>query len=257
MFNKKNNNSSNSKWIIIIFSVVLICSIFVTEIMASKEKQIEEIGVNRFINELSGDNEKLVYIKENDCDKCEDMTKVLERVKSIGLFEVFTINIDKLSNNDYEKLLSSTDLIDESKIPSVLHISAGGIIGNYTGEASYNKLMAFTDIFEEITVKQYIELAKEDIEHFIYIGRPTCSYCVQSEPWSKRIIKEMEKTLYYVNIDEETETDLKLLEETTNGIYKGSTPLFLITKNNKIVKYKEGAGTYTALKEFFNGTDGK
>lgn len=255
MFNKKNNNNSSSKWIIAIFVAVLICSIFITEIMASKEKQVEEIGVNRFINELSGDNEKLVFIKGNDCNKCEDMTKVLERVKAIGLLDVFTINIDKLSNSDYKKLLSSTDLIDESKLPSVLHISAGTIIGNYTGEASYNKLMTFTDVYKAITVKQYIDLVKEDAEHFIYIGRPTCSYCVQSEPWSKRIIKEMKKDLYYINIDEETETDLKLLEETTGGIYKGSTPLFLITKNNKIEKYKEGAGTYDALKEFFTGAD--
>ena len=61
----------------------------------------------------------------------------------------------------------------------------------------------------------------------------------------------MEKEVYYINIDEETSEDLEILADLTDDIYRGATPLFLVTKNGEIVDYKEGAGNYESLREFF------
>ncbi|HHT38722.1 MAG TPA: thioredoxin family protein [Mollicutes bacterium] len=105
--------------------------------------------------------------------------------------------------------------------------------------------------FNKIKVSEFADIIKEEEVHFIYIGRPTCGYCVQSEPWTKRISSEMEKEVYYINIDEETSEDLEILADLTDDIYRGATPLFLVTKNGEIVDYKEGAGNYESLREFF------
>ena len=254
MKNKKNKSNAGAIWSIVIFSFVIICSIFITEIMAAKDKEIENISFDRYKNELSGENEKLVLLTKNDCEKCDDMSIVLKDIKAEGATDVYSINVDDLSSKNLNALLESSDLIEEGVFPTVLHISAGGLIGSYKEDADYNDIIDFMYVLKPITVSQYIELAKEDVEHFVYIGRPTCSYCVQSLPWSKRISRDLDKDMYYIDIDEETEASLELLAETTEQIYKGSTPLFLITKNNKIVKYKEGAGSYSALSAFFNGT---
>ena len=102
--------------------------------------------------------------------------------------------------------------------------------------------------FNKIKVSEFADIIKEEEVHFIYIGRPTCGYCVQSEPWTA-FSSEMEKEVYYINIDEETSEDLEIYRS-YDDIYRGATPLFLVTKM-VIVDYKEGAGNYESLREFF------
>ena len=249
MNDKKDSNNAGAKWVVIIFVLVLVCSIFITEIMASKGEKMANI--------LGGEDEKLVLLTDNECTTCGAMEKALKEVKTKTSIINYTVNIDKLSDSDLSTLLASSDLIDEKDLPAVLHVSAGAVIGNYKGAAKAEDIIAFTNVFKQITVDQYIELVKEDVEHFVYIGRPTCGYCVQSIPWTKRISSALKKDIYYINIDAETASDLQLLAENTKNVYKGSTPLFLITKSNEILRYKEGASSYIALTSFFEGTDGE
>ena len=138
-------------------------------------------------------------------------------------------------------------------MPTILHVSAGAIIGSYTKEADYDSVVSFTNVYKNIHVSDYIEMSKDDNTHFVYIGRPTCDYCLLSQPLTKRISYEMNKDIYYINIDNETSTDLKLLAEVTDGIYKGATPLFIIVKAGKIIDSQEGAGSYDMLSSFFKG----
>ncbi len=109
--------------------------------------------------------------------------------------------------------------------------------------------------FADITVEEFKEVFNEEEEKFIYIGRPTCPYCVESEPWSKRISKDMDKEIYYINTDEQTNNALVELAEITDGVYSGATPLFLIVENGEIIDYLEGAGSYENLKSFFTNNN--
>jgi predicted bacteriocin transport accessory protein len=246
MKNKNNQSSSSTKWIIIVFILVIFCSIFITELMSRDTKKTNDL--------IAKEGERLILLTKNDCAKCEDMDKVLQQINTNDGIEVYSINIDELSKSDFNDLLKTSDLIDENVIPTVLHVSAGAVIGSYTASANYNSIIDFMYVYKPLTVSQYVELVKEDKEHYIYIGRPTCGYCVQSMPWSKRIARELSKDIYYINIDSESASDLELLAESTNDIYRGATPLFLVTKNNKIVRYVEGAKSYDDLNAFFNGT---
>lgn len=110
-----------------------------------------------------------------------------------------------------------------------------------------------TEVIKSITVSQFIEMKKQATKNYIYVGRPTCGYCVQSEPWTKKIAANAKITVYYVNIDNETTSSLSTLATATDGLYDGSTPLFLVMENNKILGSKIGAGSYEDLNAFFQG----
>jgi predicted bacteriocin transport accessory protein len=252
MKNKNSKSSTSTKWIVIIFAAVLILSVVITEILAADDSKM---NISSYIKELSSENESLILLSNDKCTECNQINKVLEKIQTNEKISVYELNVEDLNKDDLDVLLKSSDLIDTDNLPMVLHMSAGAIIGAYTEEVNYDDLLAFAKVYKEITVKEYLELVKEDEENFIYIGRPTCGYCVKSQPLSKRISYEMNKDIYYINIDEETASDLKLLETETNGIYRGSTPLFMITKNGEIVNSQEGARSYTDLNSFFNGTN--
>lgn len=254
MKKKQNKSGSAGKWIVLIFVVVIVCSILITELMASNNKIIKSINVEDYISSISGDDEKLILLTEDDCSKCDDMKKVLQDIKADNNIDVYSINVDELSDDALEKLKESSDLVDENILPTVLHISAGEIIGSYTEGVDYDDVMAFISPFKQITVDQYVELINDDEKYFVYIGRPTCHYCVQSMPWTKRISYDLDKDIYYIDIDKETSGDLSLLAKETDDIYSGATPLFLIVENGKVIDYQEGAGSYDSLSAFFNET---
>lgn len=242
--------SMSSRIIVGIFATVFILSIFITEIMAANGNQIQSIDMTSYKSNLEAGEESLVLLTKNDCTKCDTMLETLKDIKNDGL-NVYTINVDELSEGSLDDLLDSSDLINDKDLPSVIHLSAGAVIGTYTGEANYNDIMSFYKSFDVINVAKFLEMYKEDQEYFVYVGRPTCGYCVQSEPLTKRVAYELNKEIYHINIDEETSSDLQKLAEATEGVYKGATPLFMVVKNGKVVDYKEGAGSYSELLSFF------
>lgn len=251
----KKNNNTGAKWVVAIFVSVFICSILITELMASSDNGIDEINITKYKNELSLENEKLILLTEDNCTECDEMSLVLEQLEIAEDLTVLSMNVDKLSDADKQELLNSSDLISLDTLPAVLHVSTGKVIGIYTEAANADAVMSFMEVFKKITVEDYVDMMKDDKEYIIYIGRPTCGYCVQSQPWLKRIAFDLDKDVYYINIDEESSTDLQLLSEKTDGIYSGATPLFLIVKGGKVLDYQEGAGSYTSLKAFFDGDD--
>ncbi|MDD2203694.1 MAG: hypothetical protein PHT75_03870 [Bacilli bacterium] len=248
----KNNkeNKGSTIWIVMFFVIVLILSIVITEILATESGKIK---MTEYVNELSTENESLILLSIDECTECNQINRTLQEIETKNGINTYELNVDDLSDSDLNVLFSSSDLIDIDTLPTVLHMSAGAVIGSYTDDLEYNDLLEYISVYKKITVKEYLELVKEDEEKFIYIGRPTCGYCIKSEPLTKRISYELDKNIYYINIDEESDSDLELLETETDGIYRGSTPLFLITKAGAIVDYKEGAGTYDNLNSFFKG----
>jgi predicted bacteriocin transport accessory protein len=253
MKNKDKNSNAGTKWIILVFALVLISSIVITEIINDYNKKVQEISVSQLANELTIQNEKLVLLTKNDCPKCDELKKIMEKFKADGT-TVYTINVDKLSNSDLNALTAKSSLIKTNELPSVLHLSGGEIIGSYTGKANYNDIVDFMTVFKKITVAQYLDLAKEDVDHYIYIGRPTCSHCVSIMPVLKRIVYDTGKDIYYINTDAETSNSLQTLASTTQ-VYDGSTPLFMVVKNNAVLRNHAGGDTYDNLKAFFEGTN--
>jgi predicted bacteriocin transport accessory protein len=250
---KEKNSNTGTKWIILVFVLVLISSIVITEIINNYNKRVQEISVSQLTSEVATQNEKLVLLTKNDCPKCDEMKKVIEQFKAEGM-TAYTINVDKLSNSDQDKLIAKSSLIKTNELPSVLHISGGEIIGNYTGNANYDDISDFMAVFKKITVAQYLDLAKENVDHYIYIGRPTCPHCVNIMPVLKRIAYDTGKDIYYINTDAETSNGLQTLASATQ-VYDGSTPLFMVVKNNTVLRNQAGEDTYDNLKAFFEGSN--
>ena len=241
----------NTKWIVIgAIAIVFICSIVINELVMASLWKVTSIDVDDYLARLTTGEEMLVLLTEDKCSKCDDMMDVLTKVKKDNI-PAYMINIDELSTEEMEKLTESSSLINEDVMPSILHLSAGNVIGNYTGKANYNDIVSFWEVFDKINITEFESIYAKDEESYIYIGRPTCSACVASAPWAKRIASEMEKTIYYINTDEVMTSDLQKIATLTEGAFKGSTPTYIKVKNGKVIKSKEGAGSYTDLSEFF------
>ena len=132
-------------------------------------------------------------------------------------------------------------------------------IALFIGVIVLNILIALNTKKEEITsdynnikVSDYVSLLDQNGTHFIYIGRPTCSYCISSQPKTSKVAQELGITINYINTDAESDTTLSLLNEKTEGIYDGSTPIFIVIKDGKILDNHVGDATYEDFYEFFN-----
>lgn len=254
MENEKKKNK-NIKWAVLVAAFVIICNIAITELTTEKPKELENITYTRYKEELAEEGTKLILLNSNNCSECDSMNEVLKQIINEQDLEAYSIDIDELSDTELSDLTSSITMNDASRFPLLLHINDGAVIDSYEGDAIYDDILTFASRIKPITVNQYIELMKEDVEIFVYIGRPTCSYCVKSEPWLKSISYEMGKDIFYINIDEISESDHGLLADITKGIYRQATPLFIISKGNEIIDYLEGAGSFADLNNFFRQTN--
>lgn len=250
--NKKNNTS---KWVILIIALVIGGNILITHLTTEKIPEIETISFKRYKEELENKDQKLILISENDCIECDSLNDVLKQVANEHKIKAYSINIDDLSETDLVDLKQSGPIGDTSTFPIILRINNGDLIDSHVGEAAYDDILDFVSDIEKITINRYIEMMKEDVEHFVYIGRPTCHYCTLSEPWLKIVSYEMNRRIYYINIDEISESDHTLLANITDDIYRGATPLFIISKGNEIIDYTEGVGSYIDLSNFFGQID--
>lgn len=255
MTKKKQNKMSGSTWAIIICAVILICSITITEIMASNNNKLTDISIATYQSLVLSDTEKLVLLYKNDSTESDKMRDSLEEIKekTIPAVEAYAINLDNLSTDDLAVIAKSATGIDKNH-PAIIHMGGGAVIGSYSEKTDVTSISNWMERFTKISVKEYLTIAAKDEESYIYIGRPTCSHCVASMPLLKRIIATLGKPIYYINIDNETSTDLSTLATATNNIYNGSTPLFMVVKNGTILRNQAGSDTYANLTAFFTGT---
>ena len=255
MAKKKNNKISGSTWVIIVCAAILICSITITEIMAGNSNKLTDISVATYQSLIASDTEKLVLLYKNDSSESKKMMSSLETIKAdtIPVVEVYAINVDNLSATELATITSSTTGLGKT-YPTVIQIGGGAVIGSYSEKTDVTSISNWMERFTKISVSEYVTLSGKDEESYIYIGRPTCPHCVASMPLLKRIIATLGKPIYYINIDNETSTDLSTLTTVTTNIYNGSTPLFMVVKNGVIIRHQAGEDTYTNLTAFYNGT---
>ncbi len=115
--------------------------------------------------------------------------------------------------------------------------------------------------FKEITYKDIKEFKKKET-YVIYIGRESCSWCLEMLPNLKQASKEYNFTTYYIDIAKiidfstnaildndayETLVNLETTDEQKGVMDEfGSTPMILIMKNNKIIGSQIGYAEYDA-----------
>lgn len=62
-----------------------------------------------------------------------------------------------------------------------------------------NKLTSY----QSITLEETIQKIQEKEDFYLYVGRPTCQYCVKFSPNLETAIQNTQVPVYYLNTDEE------------------------------------------------------
>lgn len=119
---------------------------------------------------------------------------------------------------------------------------------------------------KQITGEEAAKLFDEKGTHFLYIGRSTCSVCVNLVPELNTVMNDMAITLYYSPLNQTFRTDFKDLfgkldiETTVNnnkGTYGelleeyGYTPVVVVIKDGKMVDGFVGYRDASKIEELF------
>ena len=95
--------------------------------------------------------------------------------------------------------------------------------------------------FESIDINQYLEFYKGNENKVIFIGRPTCSYCQIADPIVRKINKDYDLNIYYLNTDEFSGDDEATFVKSDEFLENGyGTPMLFIVSNNEIVDKVDG-----------------
>lgn len=119
---------------------------------------------------------------------------------------------------------------------------------------------------KQISGEEAAKLFDEEGTHFLYIGRSTCSVCVNLVPELNTVINDMAITLYYSPLNQTFRTDFKDLFgkldiETTVNNNKGTfgelleeygyTPIIIVIKDGKMVDGFVGYRDADKIEELF------
>lgn len=95
--------------------------------------------------------------------------------------------------------------------------------------------------FESIDVDQYIEFYNGSENKVVFIGRPTCSYCQIADPIVRKINKDYDLNIYYLNTDEFSGDDEATFVKSDEFLEEGyGTPMLFIVSNGEIVDKVDG-----------------
>lgn len=105
-----------------------------------------------------------------------------------------------------------------------------------------------------------ILLDESDTGYFVYIGRPTCPFCVQFEPLLLETLTNLDLGLRYFEIDESfaTDTDLtnEVLIEIRNRGWAGGVPVIKFFVEGQIVDSISGVQSVEEVTYFFERNGG-
>ncbi len=95
--------------------------------------------------------------------------------------------------------------------------------------------------FENIDIDKYLEFYDGSEEKLVFIGRPTCSYCQIAEPIVKKINKDYNLNIYYLNTDDFVDDDEAKFINSDEFLKNGyGTPMLFVVSNGKIVDKVDG-----------------
>ena len=105
---------------------------------------------------------------------------------------------------------------------------------------------------EKINITQYLDYYNDTELHIVFIARPTCPYCEITEPIIRKIAKDYNLNISYLNTDEFTDEDKTTFVKHNEAFNEGyGTPLTLLVSNGQINGALEGLTDTDHFLEFF------
>ncbi|HPE15294.1 MAG TPA: conjugal transfer protein TraF [Bacilli bacterium] len=117
------------------------------------------------------------------------------------------------------------------------------------------KKVEYKEFIDVNSYEQFMELynSKEKAS-IIYIGRPTCSYCIKLSPVLKSVSTENNLDVYYINTDGIDSTEFAKINAADKFLSEGSwgTPLIMIVGDGEMKTYvNNGTLSNKELTDFF------
>ena len=183
------------------------------------------------------------------------MAKEKEELKEIDEYEELTLedrvmNIEKKVNWTFGLAVIITII----SVLLLIFVLADGT--NSSNSNTNSEPTESSEVASDYDVSEFKEIKAQDIAKeskgkniIIYVGRPTCGYCVQYVPVLKEVQGKYKYKTYYIDIakilDFESSTG-GILDEDANDIMQkidkefmkenwGATPLTLVVKDSKLV----------------------
>ena len=110
-------------------------------------------------------------------------------------------------------------------------------------------------MFSELTTSEAVEKISDGSKYVVYIGRPTCGYCVKFLPTLQKAQKEYGYKTIYIDLEKMTSQDqTNILKVDNDEKYiaenYGYTPMVLIFENGKLSKGWVGYAEYDKFASF-------
>lgn len=150
-----------------------------------------------------------------------------------------------MDENDIQIKLVEVKKMNETKKIILILVAIVAVIGLVVGVSIYSSKQSeekLNDILEEIN---------SDETHLFFLGRPTCSYCVEFTPVIEQLSEDYDFDYEYINIDELSSSGLsELLQALNIDESNFGTPYLSITNNGDVTAEQSGALDREALFNF-------
>ena len=112
-------------------------------------------------------------------------------------------------------------------------------------------------MFKSVTMDDFKDMFKDDKTHVVFTGRSTCGYCVAFLPHAQKSVEEYDYTLYYLDVDTITKSDVEdaiELDSTLEDTFS-NTPMVYVISDGEVVDVNEGYTDYDVFAEFLEDND--
>lgn len=128
---------------------------FIDDYVKIVNRDLINITVSEYLELIKDDELKLVYLARPTCQYCVMMTPILKGVMEEYKFNVYYINTDLMSEEDYEKLTQTAEELSEGfGTPTLIYTKDGTFIDHIEGYVERNVLVDFLKSNKIITVEK-------------------------------------------------------------------------------------------------------
>lgn len=136
-------------------------------------------------------------------------------------------------------LINTIALFASLKDPSEKEVTNTGNNESYSYDVS---------MFTEIDADGYMDALNGEELRVVYLGRPTCGYCIQFLPYLKQAQAEYGYTTLYIDTDEISNDDLtRVLETMGLELSTFGTPTIALVHNGEVVDMQIGYTEYSSF----------
>lgn len=237
--------------------------------MIKESKESNEI-VEKFNKTYNSKERSIIYYAKDNCAYCKKQTPILEELADEYDFDYLYINTNLLTSKDISKITNKLDIKNET--PITIIVENGKVIDKqigYVDGPTYTEFLKNNDILDDdaeypgekeinfVDFDEYQEIIKSAGTNVVVIGQTGCSHCTAIKPALNEVAKKYDLVINYLNITEfksgeeekfyQTLTDINYDDEDYLADGSFGTPLTLIIKDGKVIKYISGERTPSGL----------